>query len=1199
MTTAALDRALTSKHVPTVAALVSLALGLVFIFVWAPHPWGWFGIDQYHQIAVDLSHGAPFPTLDVPWGYGYFLAAFYRLFGPTPAPALVAQALLNALIPVLVYRVAAREFDVRVAAVAAVLVSVLSFNTIYASTEASDAVCTFLFMLMLWAFVEGRRTGRWPWFASTGVLLGLAAQFRPNLLLLPIVLAAFHVMTRRLAWRHVRDAALVVVMAVLMVVPWTWRNYRLTGEIIPTSTHGGVQLWYGSLETGAFLTSRAHNPRRLFETPSFDYTSLVGQSVLFDVSMTCAPAVPDAVELVYRTDDNPTPRRVSLVESDRHWAGAVPAPGRPSRLYYWLEARWPVTSVDPPIRTSPPGGAADPFVYFISPDHRSDLDVDDALWDVFDVVRVLRHIAWQEPVRLPLRLDRDHDGRIDEADLRNLLRLMLVDMDRGEPSIDRLASVRVAASNVRAVFVDGSELVVPLEWSGFVTDLQLSDGVASTLLSVRRRVAAPEPAPKVPLSIACLAPGEVAINTPFYRVQPHEMRRYTALALDNIARGPVAYAASVLYRSVRLFVIMGSEDQGTAHQFAHSRLVYLVGTVVSSTFFLLFLAGRVDRLAPWIRRPAAAGARRLHSRHHRVRAGQHAVHDHRAAGHHDVRGGLGGRDAGSPRRPARAAHGEIGKGAACSLNVGIDGSRRGCWPSRPSPCTRRGFRYAPVYLTHDEVKFALQAQSIAETGRDLNGRWFPVYFSEPEFPAGRDPLVIYATAAVLQFLPLSETAVRLPIALLSVLTVLLILLLARRVFDNDGLALAAAAMFALSPGAFLHGRIGISVLYPIPFVMLWAIGLDRYRRDRRRLTLMGAGAALVLAGYGYLGGMVMMPVYVALTAVWMLMPPPPGSRLPVPDSRLPIFALRWLLLGIAVALIPLFAWQVAHPERFGELMGAYRVGGAADPEASRVAGLLSFEGARLRLGQWWSYFNPDYLFISGDTSMTDSTRGAGLFPLAFAVLLPIGLPRLWRAGALGRLIVLGFLTAPLAAVMTGTLDLNRYRALLVLPFGVLTAAAGLEAMWRAPWRGWRWLAVLLLATIPYQFWGVYADYMGPYRTATSTWFGRNVRGAVVAVLAQAGEGEAVFLSSHVPYADAYWQFYAHAMRKPERVHRFAVVDAAAFDPVAAPAGAWVVCPVEERLGSVLRASADWRETLVAAEPDGTPSFVVFHKHAGD
>ena len=114
--------------------------------------------------------------------------------------------------------------------------------------------------------------------------------------------------------------------------------------------------------------------------------------------------------------------------------------------------------------------------------------------------------------------------------------------------------------------------------------------MSSALLSVRRRVAE-IPSPLLPLAERCLAPGEVTINPQFYRVQPHEMRRYTALALDNIRREPVAYALSVLYRSVRLFIIMGSDDQGTAHQFAHSRLVYLIGTVSSGGLFLLFLAG--------------------------------------------------------------------------------------------------------------------------------------------------------------------------------------------------------------------------------------------------------------------------------------------------------------------------------------------------------------------------------------------------------------------------------------------------------------------------------------------------------------------------------------------------------------------------------------------------------------------------------
>lgn len=586
-----LDALLASPRLPAAVSLLSLVLGLVFVFAWAPHPWGWFGIDQYHQIAIDLASGQPFPTIDVPWGYGYFLAFFYRLFGPTPAPALVAQVTLNALIPLLVYRIARREFDQRVAALAACLVAVLSFNTVYASTEASDSVCTFLFMVMLWTFVEARHGGRWTMYAATGAWLGLAAQFRPNLLLLPMLLAAFHVVSRRLAWRAAAQGAIVVLVAGAMLTPWVVRNYRLTGEFIPTSTHGGVQLWYGSLETGPYLTSRAHNPRRLFETPAFDYTSLTGRPVLFDVSMTCPPGRPSAVTLRYRIDANGHEQQVSLVEdANRHWRGQVPALGRPGRLYYWLDALWPPDVADPPVRTSPARGAAAPFVYFVGGDHVGDLDADAAVWDVFDVARLLRHLAWREAVPPSPPLDRNGDGRLDEADLRGLLQLMLTHLDRDNPPVDRLAGVRVSDTDVRAEFVDGTALVVPRAWTGLVTDLQFADGVSAALLSVRRRVAE-VPAPRLPLAERCLAPGEVLINTPFYRVQPHEMRRYTALALDNIRRDPVAYAWSVVYRSVRLFVIMGSDDQGTAHQFANSGWVYLAGTVVSGGFFLMFLAG--------------------------------------------------------------------------------------------------------------------------------------------------------------------------------------------------------------------------------------------------------------------------------------------------------------------------------------------------------------------------------------------------------------------------------------------------------------------------------------------------------------------------------------------------------------------------------------------------------------------------------
>src|SRR5262245_19591837 len=113
----------------------SLVLGLFFVFVRAPHPWGWEGFDHYHELALELARGHVFPTMEVPWGYAYFLAAFYRAFGDHPWIPLTVQVALNALVPWLVFEFASTWLDRRTAATAALLTGMFSFNTVYASTQ--------------------------------------------------------------------------------------------------------------------------------------------------------------------------------------------------------------------------------------------------------------------------------------------------------------------------------------------------------------------------------------------------------------------------------------------------------------------------------------------------------------------------------------------------------------------------------------------------------------------------------------------------------------------------------------------------------------------------------------------------------------------------------------------------------------------------------------------------------------------------------------------------------------------------------------------------------------------------------------------------------------------------------------------------------------------------------------------------------
>src|SRR5262245_20580566 len=105
-----------------------------------------------------------------------------------------------------------------------------------------------------------------------------------------------------------------------------------------------------------------------------------------------------------------------------------------------------------------------------------------------------------------------------------------------------------------------------------------------------------------------------------------------------------------------------------------------------------------------------------------------------------------------------------------------------------------GLAFSPPHLLHDEIKFALQAESIAETGRDLNGRLLAVYFPEPGYSVGRDPVCIYATAGVLTWLPLSEAAIRLPSALIGALGTALVFVFARSLFARASTAWIVAAI---------------------------------------------------------------------------------------------------------------------------------------------------------------------------------------------------------------------------------------------------------------------------------------------------------------------------------------------------------------------------------------------------------------------
>jgi hypothetical protein len=593
----AIARGLDSPLVVPIASAITIVLGYVFIFVWAPHPWSWQGIDAYHELAKSLAGGAPFQTTDVPWGYAYYAAFFYRVFGERIWIPLVVQATLNGAVPLLLYRLVTPLAGRRVAALSALLVGVFSFNTIYASTQSSDTICTVLFLAGLLSFAAGTRQDRILPFVVSGALFGLAPQFRPNLVLLPGVIIFAYLVLRPRTLRTFLQMGAFALLVVALQLPWIVRNYQLTGMFLPTSTHGGVQLWYGTLQVGPHLESRAHNPRFHFAASAFDYTSLWGRPMVITAARrSCFEDKTIETELVYWTDGDRTPRHVQPHPGFQPPNGLiydVPAQPNNTALYYYFAQSRPATADAPAVTyTTPFGGADNPYVSFVSDDHLGDLDRHGDVLDIFDIVRALRHIAWGEPLPYADKLDLTGDGAVDDRDLERIVRLIVPALAEKLPG-DRASTVATSETAVTLRLGDGSWLEVPRNFGGRQTDLNLSlnGEMAPALMSRSRTFTSLALPPRRPAPGECVPTDDVRLNAPFNWGEPHGMQRYLALAQDNIRRDPAAFIRASLYRAVRLFVVYGTSDVATSQQFRGSRLVYNVGTLLSIGYLGAFLAG--------------------------------------------------------------------------------------------------------------------------------------------------------------------------------------------------------------------------------------------------------------------------------------------------------------------------------------------------------------------------------------------------------------------------------------------------------------------------------------------------------------------------------------------------------------------------------------------------------------------------------
>jgi len=168
-----------------------------------------------------------------------FWAGIYWLFGHRYSPVRLAQCVLDTLTILVLYRIARLCFSDVVALLTAGVYAVWPTALLYSSLPGSEPLYAFLFC---WSLLLSLQFAEHPTLLralGAGVLLGLALLTRGNAVMMVVLLIPWGVVQfRKTPWLILR-ACLIPFMAMLMLLPWTIRNYRVLHAFVPIETGGG------------------------------------------------------------------------------------------------------------------------------------------------------------------------------------------------------------------------------------------------------------------------------------------------------------------------------------------------------------------------------------------------------------------------------------------------------------------------------------------------------------------------------------------------------------------------------------------------------------------------------------------------------------------------------------------------------------------------------------------------------------------------------------------------------------------------------------------------------------------------------------------------------------------------------------------------------------------------------------------------
>jgi tetratricopeptide (TPR) repeat protein len=181
--------------------------------------------------------------------YAYFLAIVYKIFGHNYIIPRVIQHLIGSFSCILVYFLAKKLFNRKVATVASLLAATYGMFIYFEDELVLDSFLVFFDLLLILFLLKTKDSPKLSrWFAC-GIILGFSAITRPNILFfIPFVwLWIFLVFTKQRKLKEILTFCIMFLIgSALVIFPVALRNYLVAKDFVLIASQGGINFLIGN-----------------------------------------------------------------------------------------------------------------------------------------------------------------------------------------------------------------------------------------------------------------------------------------------------------------------------------------------------------------------------------------------------------------------------------------------------------------------------------------------------------------------------------------------------------------------------------------------------------------------------------------------------------------------------------------------------------------------------------------------------------------------------------------------------------------------------------------------------------------------------------------------------------------------------------------------------------------------------------------